>query len=97
MKTWVGWLIAGVMLVMLGGAVWFAMTFRAADDADEEPDAQVLSEPPVEVEVVPGGKKLQQVGQRPRGSGFVPVHLRPQEQIGRSFAEGDGAQRATLP
>lgn len=45
MKPWVGWSIAAFVAVVLGGAIWFAMTFRAADDVDEEPEAQVLSEP----------------------------------------------------
>ena len=41
---WVGWLIGLVLLVVLAGAIRFAMTYRA-DSVDEEPEAQVLSDP----------------------------------------------------
>lgn len=41
-----GWpvlIVSGILVVVLGGAVWFAFTYRA--DVEEEPEAAVLSDP----------------------------------------------------
>ena len=65
MKRWVGWTIAIVLLVVLAGAIRFAMTYRA-DSVDEEPEAQVLSDP---LEV--GSRSVSLFFARSDGQGFV--------------------------
>ena len=40
---WPALIIGGILVAVLGGTAWFAMTFRA--DVEEEPEAAVLSDP----------------------------------------------------
>lgn len=64
MKPWVGWVIGIVLAVLLGGAIVFAVTYRA--DVDEEPDTSVLTEP---MEV--GSRSISLFFARDDGEGFV--------------------------
>jgi spore germination protein GerM len=66
MKSWAGWLVAAIIVVVLGGAVWFAMTFRVVDEAGDDTEAQVLSEP---LEV--GSRAVSLYFARADGQGFV--------------------------
>ena len=61
---WPALIIGGVLVVVLGGAVWFAMTYRA--DVEEEPEAAVLLDP---VEV--GSRSISLYFSRTDGQGFV--------------------------
>ncbi|RKZ13422.1 hypothetical protein DRQ53_03520 [bacterium] len=64
MKPWVGLVIAGALVALLGGAVWFAMTFRG--EVEEEPEAAVLSDP---LEL--GSRAISLYFARADGQGFV--------------------------
>jgi spore germination protein GerM len=66
MKAWLGWLIVATLVVVLGGAFWFAITFHAVDEADDESDGQVLSDP---LEV--GSRAVSLYFARADGQGFV--------------------------
>jgi germination protein M len=57
-------IVSGILVVVLGGAVWFAMTFRA--EVEEEPEAAVLSDP---TEV--GSRSIALYFSRADGQGFV--------------------------
>ena len=64
MKSWVGLAIAAVLVLILGGAVWFAFTFRA--DVEEEPAAAILQDP---LEV--GSRSISLFFARADGQGFL--------------------------
>ena len=65
MKPWVVWLIGLLLAVVLGGAVWFAATYRAAETEDE-PEIALLSDP---LEV--GSRAISLYFARADGQGFV--------------------------
>lgn len=64
MKPWVAYAIAGILVITLGGAVWFALTYRA--EVEEEPAAEVLSEP---LEL--GSRSISLFFAKADGQGFV--------------------------